>query len=467
MALSVVILAAGQGRRMQSSLPKPLHLLAGKPMLMHVLEAVDQLGTDEVFVVYSNGLEAYENACKNSGFDNNISFIYQEKQLGTGHAVHQVLPHVNPGNQVLVLFADVPLLPISLLQELVNTQRHDTVSVVTTELDDPSGFGRIVRDQNRQIVSIVEHKDSSDLELAINEINTGIMRLPEPYLSKWLPQLTNENAQGEYYLTDVVALAVAEGIAVEGLVAEDSQSVLGVNDRTQLAQMERYYQLSLAEDLLNQGISLADPHRFDCRGDVEIGKDVFIDVGVILEGTNKVGDGCHIGPHVVMKNVTLGDNVRIEAFSLLDGAVVGNRSIVGPYARLRPYSHLGEDVKVGNFVEIKKSTLAAGVKANHLSYIGDAQVGAGSNIGAGTITCNYDGKNKHITEIGKGVFVGSNSSFVAPVSIGEGATVAAGSVITDNVPANTLAIARNRQQLVADWQAKVSERVPLEQEEST
>ena len=454
MALSVVILAAGQGRRMQSAIPKPLHLLAGKPMLLHVLEVVEQLGSDEIFIVYSDGLEAYQLACDSYRAGSKVQFIYQEKQLGTGHAVHQVLPQVNPGNQVLVLFADVPLLPLALLEEMVATQRHDTVSVVTTELDNPGGFGRIVRDQNRQIVSIVEHRDASDLERAINEINTGIMRIPEPYLSRWLPQLTNENAQGEYYLTDVVALAVAEGIAVEGLVAEDPQSVLGVNNRAQLAQMERYYQLCLAETWLDQGVSLADPNRFDCRGSVVVGQDVFIDVGVVLEGSNAIGDGCKIGPHVVLRDAVLGDHVRVEAFSIVEGSKVDDHAVVGPYARLRPGSHVGESARVGNFVEMKNTTFGVGAKASHLSYLGDSDIGAGANIGAGTITCNYDGKNKHATRIGDGAFIGSNTALVAPVAIGKGATVAAGSIITEDVPSETLAIARSRQKIMTDWCAK-------------
>lgn len=447
MALSIVILAAGQGKRMVSDLPKPLHPVGGKPMLVHVLETVADLGSEQLFVVYSDCLSDFEQSC--AGFD--VQFVRQEEQLGTGHAVHQVLPHITPGNQVLILFADVPLIELNLLETLVTKSHDNCVGLISTQLHDPTGFGRIVRDQNLQVVGIVEHKDASQLELAINEINTGIMLVPQAYLAKWLPKLTNENAQGEYYLTDIVALAVAEGVVVDGLVAKNSEAVLGVNDRRQLAKMERYYQRCLIDRLMDQGVTIADPMRFDCRGDVEVGQDITMDVGVILEGKNKIGSGCHIGPYVTLKNVTLGCNVRVEAFSVLEGAIVEDQASVGPFSRLRKGAHLMRQAKVGSYVEVKNTQLGEGAKASHLAYLGDAMIGSHVNIGAGTITCNYDGIHKHKSIIGNGAFIGANTSLVAPITVGSKATIAAGSTVSQDVPPAKLTIARSRQTIVETW----------------
>ncbi len=448
MALAVVTLAAGKGSRMKSDLPKVLHPLAGRPMLAHVLDAARALPDARQHVVIGHGAETV----KASFADDSIHWAEQTEQLGTGHAVAQAMPAIKASDTVLVLYGDVPLLQTDTLRQLLQQTAGDALALLTVELADPTGYGRIVRNGSGLIEAIVEHKDANEEQRRISEVNTGILAVSAAHLARWLPQLSAANAQGEYYLTDIIAMAVDEGIRVNSLQPQHSDEVQGVNDRLQLAQLERSLQRRRAEQLMRDGATLADPARIDIRGHLSVGTDVHIDVGCVFEGDVSLADGVRIGPNCVLRDVHVGANSQIEAFSLLQQAHVGEQCSVGPYARLRPGAELAPGAKVGNFCEVKKAHIGAGAKVNHLSYIGDAHVGERVNIGAGTITCNYDGVNKHRTEIGNDAFIGSNTALVAPVSIGQGATVGAGSVVTKAVEDEQLAIARAKQRNIDHWQ---------------
>ncbi|MDN3578268.1 bifunctional UDP-N-acetylglucosamine diphosphorylase/glucosamine-1-phosphate N-acetyltransferase GlmU [Chitinimonas viridis] len=442
MSLNVIILAAGQGKRMNSKLPKVLQPLAGKPMLGHVLDAGRALAAERLVVVYGHGGEQVQ-AAFHSQVD--VRWAHQAQQLGTGHAVAQALPECSEG-VALILYGDCPLITPATLQGLLAAAGSDKLAVLTAIMDNPSGYGRIVRNEAGQVVSIVEQKDASPAQLAIREINTGFIAAPLARLREWLPQLKNANAQGEYYLTDVIAMAVANGVEVAGLVAADAWEAAGVNDKRQLAELERVYQRQQADKLLAAGVTLIDPARFDLRGTVSHGQDVEIDINVVLEGQIRLGDGVKLGPNVYLKNVTLGDGVIVKANTVIEDSTVGAGSDIGPFARIRPDSVLGEKVHIGNFVELKKARLGNGTKAGHLAYLGDAVIGERVNVSAGVITCNYDGANKFVTTIGDDAFIGTDTQLVAPVTIAERAYIAAGSTITLDAPADALTICRARGQ---------------------
>ena len=446
MSLDIVILAAGQGTRMRSALPKVLHPVAGKSMLEHVLDTARQLQPKSIQVVIGHGAEAVRERLA----ADDLSFVLQVEQLGTGHAVAQALPALS-AERVLILYGDVPLIEVETLQRLLQQVGPQQLGLLTVNLLDPTGYGRIVRDDQAVVQAIVEHKDATPAQRAICEGNTGILAVPGKRLADWLGRLSNSNAQGEYYLTDVIAMAVADGLVVATEQACDEMEVLGANDRMQLAQLERHYQYRAARRLMAQGVTLRDPARFDVRGEVTVGRDVLIDINVILEGRVVIEDNVQIGPNCVIKDSILRSGAIVKANSHLDGAELGEGADCGPFARLRPGSMLGAKAHVGNFVELKNAQLGAGAKAGHLSYLGDAVIGARTNIGAGTITCNYDGANKFQTVMGEDVFIGSNSSLVAPLVLGDKTTTGAGSVITADVPANTLAVGRAKQRNIDGW----------------
>lgn len=446
MSLDIVILAAGQGTRMRSALPKVLHPIAGDSMLGHVIHSARQLQPQGIHVVIGHGAERVRERLA----ADDLNFVLQDKQLGTGHAVAQALPALT-ADTVLILYGDVPLIEVDTLKRLLTKVTPEQLGLLTVNLVDPTGYGRIVRDAQGQVAAIVEHKDASDAQKAIKEGNTGILAVPGARLAEWLGRLSNNNAQGEYYLTDVIAMAVADGLVVATEQPLDPMEVQGANDRRQLAELERHYQLREARRLMAQGVTLRDPARFDVRGEVTVGRDVLIDINVILEGRVVIEDDVVIGPNCVIKNSTLRKGVVVKANSHLEGAIMGEGSDAGPFARLRPGSVLEARAHVGNFVELKNAHLGEGAKAGHLTYLGDAEVGARTNIGAGTITCNYDGANKFKTILGEDVFIGSNNSLVAPVDILDGATTAAGSTITQNVEAAQLAVGRARQRNIDGW----------------
>ena len=450
MSLDIVILAAGQGTRMRSALPKVLHPVAGKSMLGHVIDTARALQPQSIQVVIGHGADLVRERL--AGDD--LTWVVQAEQLGTGHAVAQALPHLS-AERVLILYGDVPLIEVETLQRLLHKVGPEQLALLTVILDDPTGYGRIVRDTRGEVQAIVEHKDASDEQRAIREGNTGILAVPGSRIGEWLGRLSNSNAQGEYYLTDVIAMAVADGLRVATEHSQDAMEVQGANDRIQLAELERHYQLRAARRLMTQGVTLRDPARFDLRGEVSVGRDVLIDINVILEGRVVIEDDVQIGPNCVIKNSTLRKGAIVKANSHLENAEVGEGADCGPFARLRPGSVLGAGAHVGNFVELKNAVLGEGAKAGHLSYLGDAEIGARTNIGAGTITCNYDGANKFRTVMGEDVFIGSNSSLVAPLNLGEGATTGAGSVITEDVPAHTLGLGRGRQRNIEGWQRPV------------
>ncbi|MCW3147746.1 bifunctional UDP-N-acetylglucosamine diphosphorylase/glucosamine-1-phosphate N-acetyltransferase GlmU [Stutzerimonas stutzeri] len=447
MSLDIVILAAGQGTRMRSSLPKVLHPVAGKSMLGHVIDTARALKPRSIQVVIGHGAEQVRERLAGS----DLNFVVQAEQLGTGHAVAQALPNLS-AERVLILYGDVPLIEAQTLQRLLAKVAAQQLALLTVELADPTGYGRIVRDTDGSVRAIVEHKDASAEQRAIREGNTGILAVPGARLGEWLGRLSNSNAQGEYYLTDVIAMAVADGLQIATERAQDALEVQGANDRIQLAELERHYQQRAARRLMAEGVTLRDPARFDLRGQVSIGRDVLIDVNVVLEGKVIIEDEVQIGPNCVIKDSTLRCGAIVKANSHLDGTEVGEGADCGPFARLRPGSVLGAKAHVGNFVELKNATLGDGAKAGHLSYLGDAEIGARTNIGAGTITCNYDGANKFKTVMGEDVFIGSNSSLVAPLNLGDGATTGAGSTITEDVPAHTLGLGRGRQRNIEGWQ---------------
>lgn len=450
MSLDIVILAAGQGTRMRSALPKVLHPVAGKSMLGHVIHSARQLSPQGIHVVIGHGAERVREQLASD----DLSFVLQDKQLGTGHAVAQALP-VLTAETVLILYGDVPLIKVETLHRLLALANDQQLGLLTVTLDDPSGYGRIVRDTHHRVSAIVEHKDATEAQKAIKEGNTGILAVPGKRLADWLGRLSNNNVQGEYYLTDVIAMAVNDGLVVATAQPDDAMEVQGANDRKQLAELERHYQQREARRLMALGVTLRDPARFDVRGDVTTGRDVMIDVNVILEGRVVIEDDVSIGPNCVIKDSTLRKGAIIKANSHLEGAIVGEGADAGPFARLRPGSVLDARAHVGNFVELKNAHLGEGAKAGHLTYLGDAVIGARTNVGAGTITCNYDGANKHKTIMGEDVFIGSNNSLVAPVHIASGATTAAGSTINQDVPAEQLAVARARQRNIEGWKRPV------------
>ena len=450
--LHLVILAAGQGTRMNSARPKVLHPVGGKPMLGHVLDAGQAVGAAAVHVVHGHGAEAVQAwvIAHYPGIEA-PRWVHQAEQLGTGHAVAQAAPAIPDDACLLVAYGDVPLIRPETLRALA-TAAGDGLAVVTVRLDDPAGYGRIVRDEAGAIRAIVEDKDATPAQRQITEVNTGLIAAPARYFKPWLARIGNDNRKGEYYLTDVVGFAVADGVPVTAVAAADADEVEGVNDRLQLARAERVYQRRQADALMRAGVALADPARFDLRGSLTAGRDVEIDVGCLFEGSVSLADGVRIGPYCVLRDVTLGAGAEVAAHSVLEGVVAGAAVHIGPFARLRPGTRLADRARIGNFVETKQAVVGEGSKINHLSYVGDATLGQGVNVGAGTITCNYDGVNKHATVIGDGAFIGSNSSLVAPVTVGEQATIGAGSVITKDAPAGQLTVARGKQLSLASWQ---------------
>jgi bifunctional UDP-N-acetylglucosamine pyrophosphorylase/glucosamine-1-phosphate N-acetyltransferase len=442
-----VVLAAGQGKRMHSELPKVLQPLAGRPMLAHVIERARSLKPDAIHVVYGHGGDAVRTVFG----DSDLQWHEQAEQLGTGHAVAQALPSIPDGHSVLVIYGDVPLISDSTLEVLVHSAEGAGLALLTAELDDPSGYGRVQRGIDDSVVSIVEDADATEEQSKITEVNTGLMAGPAEKLREWISKLDRSNAQGEFYLTDVVALAVESGAQVVGVSIDNAHEALGINDRLQLAVAERALQRRLAESLMREGVSIADPARFDVRGQLEAGKDVFIDIDSVFIGKVYLADGCRIGPHSVIKDSVFGPGTIVHANSVIDGAETGANCEIGPFARLRPGTRLADKVKIGNFVETKKSEIGTGSKVNHLSYVGDSTVGSRVNVGAGTITCNYDGANKHRTTIGDDVFIGSGVNLVAPIEIGAGATIGAGSTLSKDAPSGELSIARSRQTSVPGW----------------
>lgn len=440
MSTSVIILAAGKGTRMRSSLPKVLQPLAGRPLLAHVIETAQKLNAANIITIYGHAGHLVQQAFAHE----NIQWVEQTEQLGTGHAVKVTLPVLPTDGVSLILSGDVPCISQETLEKLLAVSNKTGIGLVTLTLPDATGYGRIVR-ENGEIQAIVEHKDANSTQRQIQEINTGIYCVSNAKLHEWLPKLSNNNAQGEYYLTDIVAMAIADGLTVASVEPNMPFEVEGVNDRIQLAALERQYQADQAKKLMQQGVHLIDPNRFDLRGSLTVGQDVRIDINVIIEGDCQLGDDVEIGAGCILKNTTIASGTKVQPYSVFDQAVVGEDAQIGPFARLRPGAKLANEVHIGNFVEVKNSSIGLGSKANHFTYLGDAEVGAGSNIGAGTITCNYDGANKFKTIIGDHAFIGSNSSLVAPVHIGNGATVGAGSTITRDVAENSLAVERSKQ----------------------
>lgn len=450
LGLSIVILAAGQGTRMRSDLPKVLQPLAGRPLLSHVVDCSRKLEPSDICIVYGHGGDKVQAALDGEG----LRWSLQTEQLGTGHAVMQAMPDTPDENRVLILFGDVPLTLATTLARLMNATGDGEMSILTVDMDDPAGYGRIVR-KNGNVIRIVEQKDASKAEQAITEINTGVMLCDAKALKGWLDRLGNDNAQGEYYLTDVIAMAVADGTVVHGVKATNQDEVMGINDKKQLAEAERALQMRLVDELMTAGVGFADPARVDIRGSLKCGKDVFIDVNVIFEGDVELGDGVVIEANNLIRDSRLGSKTVVHPNCHIEQSSTGASCELGPFARLRPGAELADRVKVGNFVEIKKSKVADGSKVNHLTYIGDTDIGSGVNVGAGTITCNYDGANKHRTKIGDGVFIGSGVNLVAPVQVGKDATIGAGSTITKPVADDTLALERSKQMTVKGWKRPV------------
>ncbi len=451
MSLSVVILAAGKGTRMRSTLPKVLHPVANKPMVNHVIDAARQVNAENTYLVYGFGGDVL----KEKVLGDDLTFVEQKEQLGTGHAVDMASPYLKDDEDVLVLYGDVPLTKVSTLNRLLEAKPANGMSLLTVHLANPNGYGRIMReastDNKGTVVGIVEQKDASAEQLLINECNTGILLANGGDLKRWLSNLSNDNAQGEYYLTDIIAAAHKEGKEIATAHPDSEIEVEGANNRVQLASLERAYQYRQAEELMIAGASILDPNRIDIRGEVTVGQEIIIDVNCIFEGKVTIADGAKIGANCIVIDSTIGKNAEIKPNSIIEGAVIGDNASAGPFARIRPGSVLKNDAHIGNFVEMKKSTLGEGSKAGHLTYLGDTEIGKNSNIGAGTITCNYDGVNKSKTIIGDNAFIGSNASIVAPVTIGNMATTAAGSTIVKNVEDNDLAVARGKQSNISGW----------------
>lgn len=452
MTLKTVILAAGQGTRMKSNIPKVLHEIAGKPMVEKVVESVDNFKGDVVIVYGHNGQQV-----KSKIHNENIIWIEQADQLGTGHAVQQAFNEINDKDIVVILYADVPLITEPTIRKLIEKVSANTMALLTVELDDPTGYGRIIRNESG-VSKIVEQKDASAEELETNEINTGIMSVMGKSLKKWLSQLNNSNAQREYYLTDIIEMAVSDNVTVTTVQPSSEYEVMGVNSRSQLNELERHYQLRLAEKLMDAGVTLADKNRLDIRGELNLnGIDCFIDVNCVFEGDIELGSNVHIGPNCIISNSKIADNVTIKANSVLEDCMIASDCTIGPFARLRPGAELSEDVHIGNFVEVKKSKVGVGSKINHLSYIGDSDIGSGVNIGAGTITCNYDGVNKFRTTIEDGAFIGSGSQLVAPIKVGAGATLGAGTTLSKNAPNDALTVTRAKQMTLKSWKKPIKD----------
>ena len=452
--LEILILAAGKGTRMRSDLPKVLHRLAGKPLLGHVVDTAHALGAAQTCVVYGFGGEAVPQAMA----DDKLTFVLQAEQHGTGHAVKQALPRLADEGVTLVLYGDVPLTRTSTLQPLVAAAQAGKLGLLTVNLAHPDGYGRIVRDADGRVRRIIEHKDATPAERAIHEVNTGILAVATRHLRQWIGELKNDNAQGEYYLTDVIALAVRDGVTVETHQPAHEWEVLGVNSKAQLAELERIHQGEIAQALLDVGVTLMDPARLDVRGTLTCGRDVVIDVNCVFEGHVELADGVQVGANCVLRNVKIAAATRIDAFTLIDEAVIGEANRLGPFSRIRPGTTLARDVHVGNFVEIKNSQIDDGSKINHLSYVGDTTMGKKVNIGAGTITCNYDGANKHRTVIEDEVFVGSDTQLVAPVTVGRGATLGAGTTLTRDAPAGELTLSRAKQLTINGWKRPLKQK---------
>lgn len=451
MSLAIIILAAGKGTRMKSAQPKVMHTLAGRPLLQHAIDTAKQLSPGQLTVVCGSGAEQVLPYLEKQ----QINTVMQHEQKGTGHAVEQAKASFQHSDQVLVLYGDVPLITAETLQDLIESGDKSSLKVLTAILDDPTGYGRIVRDDDDNMLCITEEKDADEATRLINEINTGIMCIPSAWLTEALPQLDNHNAQGEYYLTDLIAKAVAQGIEINSVTCEDEMEVAGVNNRVQLAELESYYQQKRATELMMSGVTFYDPARVDIRGELTTGQDVTIDINVIFEGNNTIGDNVSIGAHCIIINSVIHEGAEILPNSIIENSEVGANCSVGPFARLRPGTKLAAKAKVGNFVEVKNANIGLGSKINHLSYIGDTDMGAEVNIGAGTITCNYDGANKHRTVIGDRVFVGSDTQLVAPVTVEDGATIGAGSTIRKTAPADALTLTKSEQKTVKGWQRPV------------
>jgi bifunctional UDP-N-acetylglucosamine pyrophosphorylase/glucosamine-1-phosphate N-acetyltransferase len=451
MSLHVIILAAGQGSRMKSDLPKVVHRLAGKPMLQHVIDTASQLEAENIHIVVGHGAEIV----KQTIHDEDVNWCLQAEQLGTGHAVAQATNAIPAGAKVLILYGDVPLTSVDTLKDLISSVTAKQLSLLTVELENPKGYGRIIRNSDGEISAIVEEKDASDEQRHVTEVNTGILAMSADSLHRYIPLLKNSNAQGEYYLTDIIEIAVKNGDCVKSHQPQFEQEVQGVNNRLQLCELECWHQSRISEQLMLAGVTLYDPNRIDVRGLLQFGRDVVIDLNCIFEGDVILGDNVEIGANCIIKNATIGSGTIIHANSMVEDSLIGENANVGPYARLRPGTQLENNTKIGNFVETKKTIVGAGSKINHLSYVGDAVLGRGVNIGAGTITCNYDGVNKFKTELADGVFVGSNTSLVAPITVGKNATIGAGSTVTKVVEEDQLVVARTRQRNIEGWQRPV------------
>jgi len=447
MQLSVIILAAGQGTRMKSALPKVMHKLAGVPMLEHVYNRSMELGTDDVHIVFGHGGEHLHDYCS----DFNVEWVLQDKQLGTAHAVQQASTHIDNDHIVLILYGDVPLIKSATLRTLIDNVTAGTISLLTVDLQDPAGYGRIVREGN-EVIAIVEHKEATDEQKQITEVNTGILAIQAGMLNDYLNKIDNNNIQGEYYLTDIIELAVKDGKKIITSQPENTYEVEGVNDRSQLSRLERIRQQELAEAIMTDGVTVADPSRIDIRGELNVGNDSYIDVNCIFEGTVTVGQNVTIGAGCVITDTTIADGCVIKPYSVIEKALIDKHVEVGPFARLRPGTQLKQNSKVGNFVEVKNTQLGEGSKASHLTYLGDTEVGSKVNIGAGTITCNYDGANKHKTIIKDGAFIGSDTQLVAPVTVGENSTIGAGSTITRDTEDGELTLSRSAQKTIKGWE---------------
>lgn len=447
MSLSIVILAAGQGTRMRSRVPKVLHRVAGRTLLEHVWQTASSLRHDSMIVVYGHGGKQVPDTLAHL----DVEWVEQPEQLGTGHAVAQALPHIDDSDDVMILYGDVPLIAADTLQRLHAAAGDSGFAMLTAIMQEPAGYGRIVRDRFGEVMRIVEEKDASEDERAILEINTGMMVVRGGLLKQWIGALDNKNRQGEYYLTDIVSMAVREGITIECIHPHNLNEIMGINDRAQLARVEHTWRMLQADQLMRDGITLIDPARFDLRGSLTAGTDTIIDINVIIEGDVSLGDDVRIGANCVLRNVVVGNGVEIQPNCVIEQSTIGSHCRIGPFARIRPESRLADDVHVGNFVEVKKSDIGSGSKVNHLSYIGDTEIGRSVNVGAGTITCNYDGANKHKTIIEDNVFIGSDTQLVAPVRVAAGATIGAGTTITRDVEADTLAISRPEQRTVKGW----------------
>ena len=447
--IDAIILAAGQGTRMKSNKAKVLHQLAGKSLLQHVVDAINPLSVS-INIVISNDAELV----KNSINSDSINWVVQKKQLGTGHAVQQVKTGINDKSTCIILYGDVPLISTNTIKSLIAQSQLTGFSLLSVILDDPSGYGRVVRDKNKLIQAIIEHKDADDDKQKINEINTGIMAIKGSLLKKYISQLEPDNKQGELYLTDIVENAVSDNVTISSLVCDNVSEVMGINNKNQLAEAERIYQQKQAKDLMSNGLTIKDPNRFDCRGNLIFGKDCSVDINVVFEGENELGENVLIAPNCIIKNAKIGDHTEIMANSIIENSIIGSHSTVGPFARVRPETKVGNHAKIGNFVEVKKSTIGDNSKVLHLSYVGDSSIGQDVNISAGVITCNYDGANKHQTIIEDGAFIGSDTQLIAPITVGKNATIGAGSTITQDAPSEKLTLSRKKQKTIDNWKRK-------------